>query len=45
MVVSFFPPLYLDPRFRPLLLKYIYIYTYTIVYVHDSRKYDYIYTQ
>ena len=24
---DFFPPLYLDPRFRPLLLKYIYIYT------------------
>ena len=23
MVVSFFPPLYLDPRFRPLLLKYL----------------------
>ena len=21
---DFFPPLYLDPRFRPLLLKYIY---------------------
>ena len=25
---DFFPPLYLDPRFRPLLLKFFCIYTY-----------------
>ena len=37
MVVSlssrdFFPPLYLNPRFRPLLLKYICIYSYVYNY-------------
>ena len=38
MVVSlwsrdFFPPLYFDPRFRPLLLKYIHIHKYIYIYI------------
>ena len=38
----FFPPLYLDPRFRPLLLKLFVIYNYILLSI-IIKKYIYIF--